>query len=185
MEFRTIFPIFRPCFPHFSGKAKTFLSPGAPAEARRRFSTPNMTGRGFHRTTEAIPRRPWKAKRFFVSRPIKTSIKKGTRGVHTRYDTALLPFISIALCPGRPVIPVPEIFCFLGGKCCGKFGGNFVGFFRTHQIKAQKCWGNFRNISRESICASKIFRANFVLQTCHPRKSSLILSISVISVPEM
>ena len=67
-----------------------------------------MTGRGFHRTTEAIPRRHWKAKRFFASGPIEISIKKGTRGVHTRYDMVLLPFISIVRCPGRPVIPVPD-----------------------------------------------------------------------------
>ena len=26
------------------------------------FSTPNMTGRRFHRTADMIPRRPWKAK---------------------------------------------------------------------------------------------------------------------------
>ena len=72
------------------------------------FSTPNMTVRRFHRTTEANPRRPWKAKNPFASRPIKVSINKGTRGVRTRYDTVPLPFISIARCPGRPVIPVPE-----------------------------------------------------------------------------
>ena len=35
-------------------------------------------------------------------------IKKGTRGVRMRYDTVLLPFISIVRCPGRPVIPVPD-----------------------------------------------------------------------------
>ena len=67
-----------------------------------------MTGRGFHCTTEAIPRRPWKAKTSFASGPVKISIKKGTRGVHTRYDTVLLPFISIVRCPSRPVMPLPE-----------------------------------------------------------------------------
>ena len=71
-------------------------------------STPNMTGRRFHRTTEALPRRPWKAKRFFASRPIKISIKKGTRGVRTRYDTVLFPFISI----------VPRSSSHVGPRIC-------------------------------------------------------------------
>ena len=70
--------------PFFCGDAKT---------------TPNMTGRRLHRTTEAIPRRPWKAQSPFASRHIRISIRKGTRGVRTRYDTVLLPFISIVRCP--------------------------------------------------------------------------------------
>ena len=32
------------------------------------------------------------------------------RGVRTRYDTVLLPFISIVRCPGRPVISVPDLY---------------------------------------------------------------------------
>ena len=45
------------------------------------------------RTTEAIPRRPWKAKSPFASRPIKTSIRKGTRGVHeVRHGTSSIHF---------------------------------------------------------------------------------------------
>ena len=71
-------------------------------------STPNMTGRRFHRTTEAIPRRPWKARSPFASRPIRISIKKGTRGMRTTYNTVLRPYISIVRCSSRPVIPVPE-----------------------------------------------------------------------------
>ena len=67
-----------------------------------------MTGRRFHHTTEVIPSRPWKAKSPFASRPMKISIKKGMWGVRTRYDTVLLPFISIVRCPGRLVIPAPE-----------------------------------------------------------------------------
>ena len=48
--------------------------------------------------------------------------------------------------------------------------GNFAGFFLTHKIKAQNFRGKFRSIVREKIRASKkIFRANFVLQTCHPK----------------
>ena len=111
MGFGVIFPPFRAeghfqffgqFFPIFGFRPIFHSIPGG-LTRKPRLSTPNMTGRGFHRTTEAIPRRPWKAKRFFVSGPIKTSIKKGTRGVHTRYDAVLLPFISIAWCPGRPV----------------------------------------------------------------------------------
>ena len=50
-------------------------------------SAPNMTGGRFHRTTEAIPRRPWKSKSPFASGPMKISIKRGTRGGRgtTRY----------------------------------------------------------------------------------------------------
>ena len=81
---------------------------GALAIAASRISTPKMTGRRFHRTTEMIPHRPWKAKSPFASRPIKISINKGTRGVRARYDAVLLPFISIVRSPGRPVILVPE-----------------------------------------------------------------------------
>ena len=39
----------------------------------------------------------------------------------------------------------------------GKFGGNFVGIFLTHKIKALKFRENQKKI-----------RANFVLQSCHP-----------------
>ena len=44
-----------------------------------RNSTPNMTGRRFHRPTEAIPRRPWKSTSPFASRPMKINTKKGGR----------------------------------------------------------------------------------------------------------
>ena len=71
-------------------------------------STPNMTGRRFHRTTEAIPRRPWKSKSPFASRPIYISIEKGMRGARARYDTVRLPFISIVRSPGRPFISASE-----------------------------------------------------------------------------
>ena len=75
---------------------------------RRPFSTPNMTGRRFHRTTEVIPRRPWKSKSPFAPRLIKITINKGTRGVRASYDAVLPPFISIVRSPGRPVISVPD-----------------------------------------------------------------------------
>ena len=69
-----------------------------------------MAGRRFHRTTEMIPHRPWKAKSPFAfgSKPIKISINKGTLGVRVRYDAVLLPFMSIVRRPGRPVIWVPD-----------------------------------------------------------------------------
>ena len=76
------------------------------------FSTPNMTGQRIHRTTEAIPRRPCKAQNPFASREsrhLRISMRKGTREVCARYDTVLLPFISIVRWPGRPVIPVPTL----------------------------------------------------------------------------
>ena len=63
-----------------------------------------MSGRRFHGTTEAIPRRPGSLKAPFAFRPMKISIKKGTRGVHARYDAELPPFISIVRCPGHPII---------------------------------------------------------------------------------
>ena len=62
-------------------------------------STKNVTGRRFYRTTEAIPRRPWKAKRPFTSRPCKKGIEKGTRGVRVRHGMVLLPFSSIVQGP--------------------------------------------------------------------------------------
>ena len=73
-------------------------------------SAPSMTGRRFHCIMEAIPHRPWKAKSPLLpeSRPIRMSIKKGARGVCSRYDTVLLPFISIARCPDRP--PVVQLY---------------------------------------------------------------------------
>ena len=77
----------------------TLKNPTRPEDIRTQKSTPNMTGRRFHRTTEGIPSSSWKAKSPFASSPIKLSVKKGTRGVRTRYDTVLLPFISVVRCP--------------------------------------------------------------------------------------
>ena len=74
-------------------------------------SAPNMTGQKFHRTAEVIPRRPWKSKSPFVSKPIKTSITRGRKGREhevRRGSTVLLPFISIVSSLGRPVVLAPE-----------------------------------------------------------------------------
>ena len=59
---------------------------------------------------------------------------------------------------------------FLGGTFCGKFGGKFRGFFQTHQNKGSKFSGEIsEHFSWEISCLeNKIFRASFVLQTCHP-----------------
>ena len=43
-------------------------------------STPNMTRRRFHRATEVSPRRPWKSKSPFASRPLQRSEIQGRKG---------------------------------------------------------------------------------------------------------
>ena len=53
-----------------------------------------MTGRGLDRTTEVIPRRPWKSKSTFASRPNEQK-NTGTRRVSARYDAVLPPFMLI------------------------------------------------------------------------------------------
>ena len=77
------------------------------------YSAPNMTGRRFHRTAEAIPRQPWKSKSPFAYRCMKISIKRGTRGARARYDVALPPFISVVRSPGRPVTLVTDLCMFV------------------------------------------------------------------------
>ena len=68
-------------------------------------STPNMTGRRFHRTMEMIPALPWSSKSPSVSTPIKQKVQnKATQEVRARYDAELHPFVSIVQCPGHPVI---------------------------------------------------------------------------------
>ena len=85
------------------------------------FSTPNMTGRGFHRTTEVIPHRPWKP---LASRPLKISKNTGPQGVHARYDAALPPIISIVVPRSSshigPRYFLTEIFLHMGkeGPIC-------------------------------------------------------------------
>ena len=43
---------------------------------------------------EVIPRRRWKSRISFASRPSKTSINRGTQGVHARHEAVFLPFIQ-------------------------------------------------------------------------------------------
>ena len=65
-------------------------------------SGPNMTRRGFHRTTEVIPRRPWKSKSPFASKPIIKSENTGTQAGCARGTTRYF-FQSFPLC-GPPVV---------------------------------------------------------------------------------
>ena len=59
----------------------------------RETSIPNMTGRRFHHTTGAIPRRPWKARSLFAPRPIKNKHKKRVReGCEVRHGTSSIHF---------------------------------------------------------------------------------------------
>ena len=80
------------------------------SEAPFLISTPNMTGRRFHRTMDMILARPWKSKSPSASTLIKQCTNKGTQGVQARYDAELPPIISIVRYPGRPVISVPDDF---------------------------------------------------------------------------
>ena len=102
------------------------------------FSTPNMTGRRFHRTTEAIPRRPWKAKSPFASRPMKINIKEGTQGVRARYDAVLPPFISFVRSPSCPVFLVPEILHFFSARKSGKFLNILGSFPKSHRKPGER-----------------------------------------------
>ena len=71
---------------------------------------------------------------------------------------------------------VGELCFWGGGKFCGKFGGNLVGFFGPTGPTKQRLkiiGGRFRIIFRKRIRASKqMFCANFVLQTCSRKKAS-------------
>ena len=44
---------------------------------------------------------------------------------------------------------------FFAGKICGQFGGNFAGFFRTHQKEAQNFQGKFWSLFRDNVRCSK------------------------------
>ena len=52
-------------------------------------------------------------------------------------------------------------FFFFAGKFCGKIYGNFAGFLRTHEVKAQKLGENIGAFfERNFVAQTKIFRAN-------------------------
>ena len=71
-------------------------------------STPNMTGRRFHRIMEVIPALPWKAKSPSVSRLSKLSIKQGNargtsevrRGTSSIHFHCPVPWSSSHIGPG-------------------------------------------------------------------------------------
>ena len=57
-----------------------------------------------------------------------------------------------------------------------KLGGNLAGFFRAHKIKAQKSQKISEHFFvRKFVPRKKIFRANFVLQMCHPKNGCAML----------
>ena len=58
------------------------------------------------------------------------------------------------------------------------FRWEFCGIFSGRQNKGPNILGNFRSIFRQKFRSSKtIFRANFVLQTCHPKKMCLLETV--------
>ena len=84
-----------------------------------------MTGRRFHRTTEAIPRRPWKFKCPFFGRA--REIRRGTSSIHSHL---LVPRSSSHIGPrkflgGAPGAALGSQGCSWGcsRECLGKLGG--------------------------------------------------------------
>ena len=55
----------------------------------------------FHRTTEAIPHRPWKSKALLLPDLLKQARNKGMRGLHARHDAVFLHSIPSN---GPPVV---------------------------------------------------------------------------------
>ena len=106
-----------------------------------------LTGRRFHRTTEMIPCRPWKAKSTFASRPIKINLNKGTRGVRVRCDAVLLPFISIGRSPGKRGEQWPKNGKSLAQEWVKKSGAeiHFFGHLFPFRAGGPK-WGLYRAI---------------------------------------
>ena len=65
-----------------------------------------------------------------------------------------------------------DFFLIFGREISREIWRDFCGIFlSTHKIKDQIFRGKYRSIFREKIHGSKkTFRANFVLQTCRPKK---------------
>ena len=101
-----------------------------------------MTGRRFHRTTEAIPRRPWKSKSPFASRPMKININRATRGGAREVQRG-----TSSICFRRTVPPVVQS-CWSRdlreGKPRGFQTGGLPTFFGT---RSGLCCGRFRDCS--------------------------------------
>ena len=88
------------------------LSPDNGLSSRECRSTPNMTGRRFQRTMGVIPRRPWKSKGPFASRPYQNrhgqgdargaqEVQHGTSSIHFLVGHRSSPFISVPEQSGR------------------------------------------------------------------------------------
>ena len=88
----------------------------------------------------------------------------------------------ITLCsPCAPAEARWWFFLLFRREVWGKFGGNFVGFFRPTELRAQKNRGKFRSIFRKRICSSKkIVRAKFTLQTCQLNLSNVIICVLMV-----
>ena len=72
--------------------------------------------------------------------------------------------------PGAPSEARRWIFLIFGREILREIWREFCGIFSDPQNKGSKNRGKLRSIFREKIRASKkIFRANFVLQMCHPK----------------
>ena len=73
-------------------------------------------------------------------------------------------------CPCAPAEARRWIFLIWGREILQEIRREFSGFLSTHKWRLKNFRGKFRSIFREKFRASKkIFRANFVLQTCHPK----------------
>ena len=110
-------------------------------------------------------------------REVKQKAREETKG---DTDQQKLPFSGENRCfcfqkqkssPGAPAEARRWIFFDFGeGNLAGNFTGILWDFFWPTK-KGSNFAGKFRSIFREKIRAwKKIFRANFVLQTCHPKK---------------
>ena len=74
------------------------MGPLRPCKNSQRKSTPDMTGRSFHRTMEMIPARRWSSKSHSTSTSIKQSTKQG---IKARYGAELPPSFPLS---GTPVV---------------------------------------------------------------------------------
>ena len=81
------------------------------------------------------------------------------------------PFWTLMiLLPARLQKRIGEIFLIFAGKSCGKFGGNYAGFFRTHQKQRLKKFGE--NIGAFFVTIF-VVRKNPFVQTSFCRRATL------------
>ena len=127
---------------------------------------------------------------FFRTHKIRGS-KKGlaTRG-GWRKEILPAPEIQTSFCALFPMPPLGKGNTIVGpnfrcsGLRCSPTSSRQPLFETSNKIKAQKFRGKFRSILREKIRASKeLLRANFVLQTCHPKVFSPFPSNAALVTP--